>query len=314
MEKIKNWFKGAFLFLTSKIFLKNFAYIIGMFAAFLFLSFWGLKCYTNHGESREVPDLTGLHIDKAQKLAYNKKLKTIVVDTGYQPTKKPFVVLEQNPNPFSRVKENRNIYLTVNRATAPMTEFPMYRSGESLWGKQYNDVANALKNARLNSEVIARIPYEDAKNTVLEFILDGDTITNKVKSLKSLKIPMYSTVGLVVAESGSGKVEIPNLICRTYGEAKFLLSGMNLNLGTVLGQESENAYVYKQIPPFEEGRFMKMGEQMDIYLTSTAPEGCLTDLNAPQLETPSNDNEVNSSPSNNDDGADDIDFEPEEEF
>ncbi len=285
-----------------------------MFLGFMFLTFWGLKCYTNHGESREVPDLTGLHIEKAQKLAKNKKLKTIVIDTSYQPTKKPYVVLEQNPNPNSRVKENRNIYLTINRADAPMTEFPLYRSGESLWGKQYNDVANALKNARLNSEVVARIPYEDAKNTVLEFIIDGDTITNQVKTLKSIKVPMYSTVGLVVAESGSGKVEIPNLICRTYGETKFLLSGLNLNIGTVLGEENDNAYVYKQIPPFEEGRFMKMGEQMDVYLTSTPPEGCLTDVNAPDLETPSSGGESTETDSDNNSSESEPDFDEEEEF
>jgi beta-lactam-binding protein with PASTA domain len=280
MEKIKNFLTETYWFLTSKIFFMNLLKLVGGALLLGFMLMFGLKCYTNHGESRQVPDLTGLTLKDAQKLARSKGLQLVVSDSLFKPDKKPNVVLDQTPKPLSRVKQNRNIYLSITKSSALMTEFPQYRTGESLWGKDYNDVRRSLRAKNIDVRVVARV-FNEAENTVLEFIYAGDTLTERVKRLEKIEVPEYSTIDVVVAEAGTDKVDIPKLVCQSLGEAQFILSGLNVNLGSVIESpgitDRQNAYVWKQFPPYEPGRKIKMGEQVDIYIMQGRPQGCSDD-------------------------------------
>lgn len=254
-----------------------------MVVLLLVLTFWGLKCYTNHNQSRQVPDFTGLRADEAMKQAKKKGLQIVIIDSTFQPSRKPYIVLDQDPKALSRVKEDRNIYLTINKKDAPMTTFPTYKPGESYWGKPYDDVRRALKSKDINTRVAARVYDAYAPNTVVGFIFMGDTLTEDIKKLKEVKLPMFGTVDLIVTESGGGKIEIPELICLTFSEAQFMLSTMNVNLGSVIpdGQitNRNTAYVWRQNPPYEEGKSMRMGEQIDVYISQYRPDGCTQETN-----------------------------------
>jgi len=87
--KIWNWVKTKTIsasketaaFITSRGFLKNLGMMIGLGLALLFMTFKGLKCYTNHGESVGVPLFKDLDIADAQNLADENGFVLSVIDS-----------------------------------------------------------------------------------------------------------------------------------------------------------------------------------------------------------------------------------------
>src|SRR4051812_2120458 len=98
-------------------FLKSKTFFFNLFAALLvvtitiYLLYNSLSNYTHHGETITVPDLRGLTVEKLVKFIENKHLKYDIVDSLYEVGKASGTVLEQDPAPDSKVKENRTIYL-----------------------------------------------------------------------------------------------------------------------------------------------------------------------------------------------------------
>ena len=60
--KVKNIGREIPLFLTSKIFLKNFAGMVALIAGILALSFFWMNQYTHHGEHLQVPSYLNMNI------------------------------------------------------------------------------------------------------------------------------------------------------------------------------------------------------------------------------------------------------------
>ncbi len=85
----------------------------------------------------------------------------------------------------------------------------------------------------------------------------------------------------VVSVRHTGMVPIPDMVRKTY-EAVFLISGMNLNIGTIYGEVTDRstAYIWKQEPAYVPDEMLRMGEQVSLYLVQERPAGC------PVEETP----------------------------
>src|SRR5688572_26971203 len=100
-------------FLKSKIFLFNLIAATLLIGTCFFVLYNWLNSYTHHGESITVPDLRGMTQEKLEHFLENKHLQYKVVDSLFETKKAPGTILEQDPAPDSKVKENRTIYLTV---------------------------------------------------------------------------------------------------------------------------------------------------------------------------------------------------------
>jgi beta-lactam-binding protein with PASTA domain len=112
-------------FVKSKTFLKQVAYAILGVLLFLFLLMQWLKLSTNHTQKIQVPDLSKLSIEEVEQQLDNLDLKYIIIDsTNYNPDYPPLSVIEQNPEGGDFVKENRKIYLKINRPTYQDIEIP----------------------------------------------------------------------------------------------------------------------------------------------------------------------------------------------
>ena len=96
--------------------------------------FSSLNKITNHGEEVKVPVLLGKTQDEA--IAELKKAGfDIDIDSAYELKQPPQVVLSQIPDTGSFVKKGRTVFLTINKAQAPLTPMPdltglSYRSAE----------------------------------------------------------------------------------------------------------------------------------------------------------------------------------------
>ena len=277
-EVLKKVGLEIYYFLSSKIFLKNFGIAIGSLVIILIMTFWLLKSYTHHGESITVPDFTGMTLDKVERLTKSKHLRYYVLDSLYSPTEEALSVLAQEPIAGSKVKENRKIYLTVNATMPPLVNVP------DIWGSHLEFAKRMLEASGLGIDEEILYEKDPAENTVLKVQFDGKELKrpNKQRKEAAHRIPKGSLLKLTIAEGRGNEVAVPRVICRTVEEAIFLLSNSGLNVGVVLpdisvGSDTLAAYIYRQRPDYDTGELMRMGEQVDIWITRDKPLSCPED-------------------------------------
>jgi beta-lactam-binding protein with PASTA domain len=271
--KLQTAAQETWWFLSSGIFMKNCAGVIAFVLAFVWMTSFWLKCYTDHGESLEVPNFVGMTLEEAQKKAKNRSFNLVVSDSVYRSDKPAFTILEQNPKPQWRVKEDRTIYLMVVKAVAENVLLPDIAGGND----DFEQYAKKLDLQQIKAEIVSRKfdPILEP-NTIMEVIYDNDTITNRLRY--GVKLPKGSTVLFVVSERENSMIEIPDVVCKKVDAAKFLISTSNLNLGNIVKDNSvldeDDAYVWKQEPTYQAGMTMRIGEQVTIYITGKKPNGC----------------------------------------
>ncbi|MEM7101823.1 MAG: PASTA domain-containing protein [Bacteroidota bacterium] len=274
VETVKTAASDLYYFLSSKIFLKNAVGAIILSVLLLVLSFQFLKMYTRHGETITLPDFTGMTIDKVEQQLKNKHLKYGVIDSVYSAADIPGAILDQDPPANSKVKENRTIYFTVNPLNPPKVMLP------NIWNVDYKFARNMLlaRGLEVDEENI-RYKKDKAEDTILDVIYDGETLKKPPSGTRETpyRIPKGTKLGLVVAEGGGGEVIVPKLTCNTYDEAIFKIRSSNLNIGAIIADQTVTdtlaAFVYRQNPT-SSGQFMRMGEQIDIWITQDKPAGC----------------------------------------
>ncbi len=275
-DHLKHFFHNIWAFISSPFFLKNLVLLAGLGVMLLLLTNWILRLYTHHGESLEVHNYIGMQLKDAEKTARTRSFQIVISDSIFRVDQPPNTVLEQHPAPFSRVKEDRRIYLTVTSSTAPQVPLPLLEGA-------YNYETYRRKLQRLGIESTIRERQFDSKleeNTILHLYYDGRKITED-DLRRGVKVPKGSTVEFVVTERLTDQVPAPDLICKRYEEASFLITATNLVMGEVYGdlENRDQAFIYQQDP--EPGVMMRMGEQINIYLSSRRPRDC------PEVETPS---------------------------
>ncbi|SFS89790.1 PASTA domain-containing protein [Sphingobacterium wenxiniae] len=245
-----------FSYLKTDSFRKN---LIGavIFIIVLFLSiYFGLKIYTKHGDSIEVPVVKGLHINEAIKVLERADLE-YNIDSVYQMEMKPGTVIEQDPDPQSQVKTGRTIYLTIITQVAPEVAFP------EIIDKTLIEATAILRNQSLK---VADTTYiaDIARDVVLEVKFAGQPLKT------GRMIAKGSAVTLVLGNGrGANEVEIPYLIGLSLNEAKFALTGVGLNLGAVSfsGLDSLSAKVISQQPDTTAG-IVSIGTAVNITLSN----------------------------------------------
>lgn len=245
-------------FIKSKSFLYSIIGIVALSGVTLYLLYNWLNNYTHHGESITVPDVRGLTEEKLVRFIEDKHLQYKIIDSLYEDGKEPGTVIEQDPKPDSKVKENRTIYLTVNSSKPPKVKMP------DLVDVSYRQAEAILQTFGLRvGQTIYRPDL--AKNAVLEQLYKGRVIKPGTEIYKGSAIDLMLGDGL-----GNAEVPVPNLTGLTKGEALFVLKGSSLNIGTITFdngvKNEEDAKVYKQIPEADGGASIKQGEAIDIFL------------------------------------------------
>lgn len=269
--KIKAFSFEVFAFLTSKIFMKNFAGIMAMMLAFLFFTTTWLKCYTNHNEGIHMANFVGMNLLDVKDYAKKQKFE-LVVDSIDLPNVPALTVTKQNPKPDALVKEKRTVYLTVVKISRDLVKLP--RMGAGLEG--FQEYSKLLKQRDLIPVRKTKVNSRLSQGTILEVIYNDKDITDAVKDGNAEKIPTGSKIVLVVSEKGYGNVRVPNLICKKLNEAKLILENSNINVGTIEYHQNvtdkENAYVWLQDPV--EGSSIRFGEQVKLRATQYQPDNC----------------------------------------
>jgi len=255
-------FKLPFQFNTLGSFIINLGIAISLLA---FLSLFYFYIYlpntTNHGETITVPSLEGMDVDKIEDFLSGHDLRFEISDSSYSEDFPPLTVLQQFPKSGSKVKENRKIYITLNRVTPPTVPMP-----------------DLVDRSRINAEVVLK-SNELRRGHI---ILEPSPFLNLVKEMRYLgkpieegtRVPKGAVIDLVVGDgNGRSDFRIGNLIGDSYETALFKLQGWNLHLGTVeipagVDTTGTSPVVYKQYPEINEQ--VRVGDPVDLWL---APPG-----------------------------------------
>jgi len=236
----------------------NFGLSLVFITAMLLFTYSYLGSYTHHGESISVPDLRGLKKDRLQSFVNDKHLQYSIVDSIFELDKPPGTVVDQDPAPDSKVKEDRTIYLTVNASLPPKIKMP------DLIDVSYRQAEAILQTFGLKVGSLIYKP-DLAKNAVLGQRFKGSEIN------AGTEIPKGSVIDLVLGDGlGNTKVPVPSLVGLPLSEALFMLKGWSLNIGTIYYdkglKDSTTAKVYKQFPDASDSLIISQGEAVDLYL------------------------------------------------
>ncbi len=247
-------------YLKTKSFRNNIIAAISTVFVLLLIAFFSLRYYTKHGQGLNVPMVKGLTFEQAVKKLEDAGLK-YEVDSVFILDQPAGLVIDQDPDQNTFVKDNRTIYLTINAGKTPNTNFP------DIAFKTLREAQAIIESSRLK---LGDTTYKAdvSRDVVLEASFGGAPIE------AGQVIPVGSRINLVLGDGrGNESVDVPQLVGLTIDEAKFSLKGSNLALGTIIyeGQilDSANAVITRQDPmPVDSLTKVSIGTKINITLSN----------------------------------------------
>jgi eukaryotic-like serine/threonine-protein kinase len=249
-------------FILSKVFFKNLGIAIVIIVGSVMVLLIWLNFYTRHGQARPVPDFFGLTMEQTAKLAKKSRLKYQVIDSVYTSLVPSGCVAEQNPKPGFKVKKWRNIVLTINAFSPEMVAMP------DLIDLPKRQAIALVESSGLEIGLLKYKP-DLSIDVVIDQQFNGKSIT------KGDSLQKGSVVDLILGKGLSNQRNpVPDLIGLTYEPAKNKILNSSFNLGayvydnTILkGEDTLNAFVYKQNPEFTDEATLQLGSAIYLWLT-----------------------------------------------
>ncbi len=250
-------------FLISRFFLKHLLIAISIIVFMSIIVLLFLRIYTRHGQAFSVPDITGLSIPEADSILTARDLRYQIVDSVYNANLTRGSIIDQNPRPEFKVKENRTIFLTINAFNPEIIRMP------NIVGVSLRQAKAIVQTAGLNIGKLTYIP-DIAVNNVLQQKYKGNVIEEGDSIVKGSQIDLVLGRGL-----SNEKTAAPDLVGLYFEQAKERITHRYLNLGAVIydasfedAEDSINAFIWKQKPEFNEDAMMNLGSSVDIWLSA----------------------------------------------
>lgn len=256
-----------FKYITSKPLWVNILVAIAFSIGVFVLLYLSLGFITGHGKTRTVPSVVNKSYEKAVAELKALGFDVEVQDSIYSENYKPLQVIKQVPEGDAIVKNNRTVYLVINRAVPPLVEVPKLTS----YG--FRTAEMVMKNSGFKLGDTTFRSYF-ARHAVLEMLYNGRTIQ------AGEKIPFGSTISLVLGTGvGNTQMMVPELVGLTYAEALAILRENGIEFGSIIApgiKDTAIAYIYWQRPTrFDDEKrpqYIKTGQLMDIRLQVDVPE------------------------------------------
>ena len=162
-----------------------------------------LKIYTRHGQTILTPEFRGMTLEQAQRLAQQKHLNLVVIDSIYQGVGEPGTIVDQTPPTNFHVKKGRSIFVTIKAITPKMITVPDVTQ---------NSLIQANYDLRRVGLEVGKIQYETSynfDNLVLAMLYNGDTLR------PGTKLPIGSKIDLIVAKRPSSAMAQADTVADT---------------------------------------------------------------------------------------------------
>jgi eukaryotic-like serine/threonine-protein kinase len=257
----------VFRFLTSKPLWINILAAFVLLIVLLLLFLGSLDLITHHGKTMKIPAVIGQSIDQARKTLESQGFEIVIQDSIYNDTIPPLQVIKQFPEADNLVKVNRTVYLTINRAVAPVIDMP------NLISMTFRNAEMVLRRYGLKlGDTVFRPDF--ARNSVLDQ-------EYKEESIKpGTKIQQGSEITLILGNGVGTEFVVPDLFGLTYLEARAAISQAGLIVGSVVPdadvRDTLGAFIYRQNPDrFDYNRQInriRQGQTIDIWISALKKE------------------------------------------
>jgi len=231
--------------------------------------FFILGIYTHHGEKIPIPKLIDVNVERAGEMADGAGFEVIVADSVFVVGKRGGIIVAQNPAPGSFAKEGRKIYITVTKYSADMVSISTL---PALYGKSYELKKKVLLEGFEIQSSIAGYQFDKGDpGQILKVLLGTDTIIDQNGIADNINIPRGGKLRFILSSKEGGKVEIPDLVCKTYDEAVFLTTN---NVHLVIRSGQGGTYIITQEPAFSPGSVVERGDSIYVELSDARPPSC----------------------------------------
>jgi len=235
-----------------------------------------LNLYTNHGQKLRLTNFVGQPLFKARKMAASRDYELVILDSVHLIGKPGGYVLNQVPKPNSFVKRGRKVYITISRFKADEI---LSDNIPNLYGEKYDFKKQEFESLYHIKLMIAETRYDPGPSGhILEASYHGMLLANEENKAKGLSLSKGDTVLVVISVDRGGEIDVPQLRCKTLGEAKLELSAMKIELGNINQEgdieDQDNAYIIRQEPTYEKGKKIKMGSSVQLTISQTYPDDC----------------------------------------
>ncbi|SFA85255.1 PASTA domain-containing protein [Flavobacterium swingsii] len=171
-------------FLFSFTFVKQVLIAMFIICATLFLFMYWIGFTTNHGQEIVVPNLSKLTLEQAEDKLDELDLDYELLDTvDYNDAYPKLSIVQQDPNPGEKVKQNRVIYLKINSTGYSKVRIP------DLIQKTYRQAVPTLAALGLEVGDTTYVPNL-AKDMILEMKMNGQPIKAGQQVLKMTKVDL----------------------------------------------------------------------------------------------------------------------------
>lgn len=248
-------------FFKSWTFYRHSLYAFATVVSLVTIVLFGLDLYTRHNVFFIVPNLYGLNLNEARKIAEKDNLHIKITDSIFIKNAKAGTIIEQRPKANVKVKKYRNLAITICSSRPESVPFPNIKN------MAFRQSLSTLINLGFK---IGKIKYKEHKykNLVLELRYNNDSIAPGTLIEKGSKIDM------ILGKGHNNKVLVPLLIGKTLDEATIIVNYSYLNKGKAYNDQTiKNARdkklgrIWKQSPEYSKERMLEVGETMTVWIS-----------------------------------------------
>jgi len=214
---------------------------------------------TNHDETITVPNAVGRNFSELEEVLGSRDLRFEVSDSAYSGNHPPLTVLKQYPAEGAKVKENRVIYVSLNRVTPPTVPVP-----------NLIDISLINADAQLKNNELKRGRIELVRGAFLQLVRGMKYKGHPIEPGE--RVPKGAVIDLVVEDGGNTDFKTPDVIGKEWRDAQFEIMGSNLNLEIVLVGDTTGvvSVVLKQFPEYPQN--IKVGDLVKIWIGPAGTE------------------------------------------
>jgi len=238
---------------------KKFYLHLGLALLVIFLFFWitlkFMNIYTKHGKTFPVEDYTGLKLEEVLNNPHSDNFEFVINDSIFDNEREKGTVVSQTPPPGANVKKHRKIYLTIVASQPEMVACP------NLQDLTVRQATTVLETYGMKVGKIEFVP--DIGNTVIRWKQMGKTISPGDKIVKGTRVDL-----VVGSGEGKGKTYLPDLVGKTRDEARSIITGAGLNVGSEFflnRNDTISVRVVKQSPGYADDYEISLGSIIDLW-------------------------------------------------
>lgn len=226
--------------------------------AFFFFDDVLMPLYVNQGGTLQVPDVTGMPFEQAERLLDSLGLEPRQGYVRPDPNHREGTVLQQNPIAFSTVKPGRRVYLTVSGGE-PLVEVPSLK-GRSIRDARFKLETRGLQLGAIRFQPSAELP----ENTIIEQDVPSGS-----------RVRQGSRIAVVVSQGPSAdRIAVPRVTGKSLPEAERMLKQRNLRAGQITYQASSEFLPNTVIDQYPRaGDLVSIGQTVDLFVVQVTPKG-----------------------------------------